>query len=407
MRLCARSFGVVALAAGLWSGAAGPASAQRWPTEPVTFAGGRLLVGGDASVTYGSDDPGWFTYTDYETSAIRRLRAGVTIEARATDRIAFLTEIRAETGVGVTPYAWYVRVGPLANGLVDIQAGRIPPVFGGFTRRAYPQDNPLIGSPQTYQYLTSVRADAVPATADDLIQMRGRGWLVSYPVGDPTPHNGVPTIAAERWDSGVQVRVGRPVLEGALAYTVGSLSDPRVSNNNGGGQIAGRAAWHPVPALTLGVSAARGIFVADDVRDARPDAPAGHDDQRAFGIDAEASWGRWLARGEYVSNAWRVPPLDAPRIADPLASRAGYIEAKVRLHPRLYAAARGDVMRFTSIPASGGVQSWEAAVSRLEYGIGITLRRGLLVKATVLSNWRDGGRVRRSNLGAVQFLCWF
>ena len=407
MRLSSSPLGIAALAAGLWLSSADAAVAQHWPTEPVTFAGGRLLIGGDASVTFGSDDPGWFTYTDYETSAIRRVRAGATIEVRATDRIAFLTEIRAGTGVGVTPYAWYVRVSPLANRWLDIQAGRIPPVFGTFARRSYPQDNPLIGSPQTYQYLTSVRPDAVPATADDLLKMKGRGWLVTYPVGNTAPHNGVPTIAAERWDTGVQVRVGPPALEGSVSYTVGSLSDPRVGDNNGGGQIAGRVAWHPVPAFTVGVSAARGVFVADIVREARPDAPPGDDDQRAFGIDAEASWGRWLVRGEYVANAWRIPPLDAPRIVDPLGSRAGYAEAKVRLHPRLYAALRGDVIRFTTIEGSGGVETWEADVSRVEYGVGITIRRGLLAKASVLSNWRDGGRVRRSHLGAVQLLFWF
>jgi hypothetical protein len=155
------------------------------------------------------------------------------------------------------------------------------------------------------------------------------------------------------------------------------------------------------------VSAARGVFLADTVREARPDAPAGYDDQRAFGVDAEASWGHWLVRGEYVANAWRVPPLDAPRIVDPLASRSGYVEARVRLHPRLYAALRSDVVRFGSITGSRGVESWEADVSRLEYGLGVTLRRGVLFKASVLSNWRDGGRVRNSHLGAVQLLFWF
>jgi hypothetical protein len=407
MTFSPRLFGAAALAAGFWLASGAAAEAQHWPTEPDTFAGGRLLIGGDASATYGSEDPGWFTYTDYETSAIRRVRAGVTIEARATGRIAFLAEIRAETGVGVTPYAWYVRISPLANRLVDIQAGRIPPVFGTFARRSYPQDNPLIGSPQTYQYLTSMRADAMPATADDLLKMKARGWLVRYPVGDTTPHNGVATVAAEQWDTGVQVRVGPPSFEAALAYTVGTLSVPRVSDNNSGGQVAGRVAWHPVPAFVVGVSAARGQFLAGNVREARPDAPPGDDDQRAFGLDAEASWGRWLVRGEYVANTWRVPPLDAPRIADPLSSHAGYVETKIRLHPRLYAAIRADTMRFTSISGSSGVETWEADVSRLEYGVGVTLRRGLLVKTSILSNWRDAGRVRQSHLGAVQLLFWF
>jgi hypothetical protein len=102
-----------------------------------------------------------------------------------------------------------------------------------------------------------------------------------------------------------------------------------------------------------------------------------------------------------------VPPLDAPRIADPLGSRAGYVEAKLRLHPRLYAAIRADMMRFASISGSSGVETWEADVSRLEYGVGVTLRRGLVVKTSILSNWRDAGRVRQSHLGAVQLLFWF
>jgi hypothetical protein len=407
MHVSPRPLGAAVFVSSLWLCSCGVARAQQWPTEPVAFAGGRLLIGGDASATFGSEDPGWFTYTDYETSAIRRVRAGVTIEARATERLSFLAEVRAETGVGVTPYAWYVRVSPLASRLLDIQAGRIPPVFGTFARRAYPQDNPLIGSPQSYQYLTSVRPDAVPGTADDLLAMKGRGWLVQYPVGNTLPDNGVPTIAAERWDTGVQVRVGPPTLEAALSYTVGSLSDPRIGDDNSGGQIAGRVAWHPVAAFTVGVSAAHGAFIAENVRRARPDAPPGHDTQRAFGIDADVSWGRWLVRGEYVANAWRVPPLDVPRIVDPLGSRAGYVEARFRVHPRVYAAVRGDVMSFTTIDVPGGAEAWEADVTRVEYGIGFTIRRGLLLKTSVLSNWRDGGRVKTSHLGAVQVLFWF
>ena len=52
----------------------------------------------------------------------------------------------------------------------DIQAGRIPPTFGAFGRHAYGTDNPVIGYPLAYQYLTSLRTDAVPETADDLLR---------------------------------------------------------------------------------------------------------------------------------------------------------------------------------------------------------------------------------------------
>jgi hypothetical protein len=383
------------------------AEAQHWPDAPVSLAGGHLLVAGDVSATFGSEDPGWFTYTDYQASAIRRARAGVTVEARASDRLAFLTEIRAETGAGASAYAWYVRLSPLASGLVDIQAGRIPPVFGTYARRSYPQDNPLIGDPLGYQYLTTARSDAVPASADELLKMRARGWRVRYSVGDLAPESGVPVVAAGRWDTGIQVRAGTRTLEAAAAWTVGTLSYPLVRDDNRGGQLAGRVVWRPVPAFSIGASAARGSFVADAVLDARADMPAGHYDQRAIGLDGEASWGRWLVRGELVSNAWTLPALDAPRIADPLKAIAGYVELKVRLLPRLYVAARGDSLRFSNITGTLATNTWDANVSRVELGAGYTIRRGLIVKASVMNNRRDGGLVNTSPLAAGQVLFWF
>jgi hypothetical protein len=398
---------VVAAAALAWLGFGGTAVAQHWPSEPVALAGGHLLLAGDVSATFGSEDPGWFTYTNYETSALRRVRAGLTIEARVSRHLSFLTEIRAETGTGVTPYAWFVRLTPFENGLVDIQAGRIPPVFGTYARRAYPQDNPLIGDPLGYQYLTSIRPDAVPATADDLLRMRGRGWRVRYPIGNPSPDAGVPMVAASPWDTGIQVRAGQRTLEGALAFTLGSLSYPLVKNDNGGGQVAGRLAWQPLTGLVLGVSAARGAFVSGVVREARPDIPDQHYDERAIGIDAETSWGRWLLRGEFVANSWTLPEVSEPRIADPLESRTWYLETKVRLRPGLFVAARGSQLRFSTIRGSAGPRTWDADVTRVEVGAGYTIRRGLLVKASLSSNRRDGGAIREDHLAGVQALFWF
>jgi hypothetical protein len=408
MRRCVPRLTVVAVAVVLGSlGLGGIAQAQHWPDAPVTFAGGRVLLAGDASATFGSEDPGWFTYTDYGTTSLRRARAGVTIEARPSRRLSFLAEIRAETRAGVVPYAWYVRVSPFEKGVLDIQAGRIPPVFGTYARRNYPQDNPLIGDPLGYQYLTSARPDAVPANADQLLKMRGRGWLVTYPVGSPVAEPGVPLVVAGRWDTGVQIRVGNPRLEGAAAYTVGTLSYPLVRDDNHGKQLAGRIVWRPVPAFFIGASAAQGAFISHDVLTARSDIPDGRYDQRAFGLDGEASRGRWLLRGELVANSWKLPPLDQPLIADPLSSLTAYLEAKIRMGPRLYVAARGDQLRFSKIQGTAGAQTWDANVSRVEFGLGYTIRRGLLVKASMMNNWRDGGKVRQSRLAAIQALFWF
>ena len=55
----------------VWAGAA---AAQTLPSEPVALGNGRVVVSGDVSATYGSEDPGFFNYTDYEHSALRMLR---------------------------------------------------------------------------------------------------------------------------------------------------------------------------------------------------------------------------------------------------------------------------------------------------------------------------------------------
>jgi hypothetical protein len=68
----------------------------------------------------------------------------------------------------------------------------------------YGSSNILIGQPLAYQYLTSIRADALPATPDDLLRMRGRGWLSNFPSATPTPGPGLPLVNTSRWDTGVQ-----------------------------------------------------------------------------------------------------------------------------------------------------------------------------------------------------------
>ena len=76
------------------------------------------------------------------------------------------------------------------------------------------------------------------------------------------------------------------------------------------------------------------------------------------------------------------------------------------MRPRLYVAARADRIWFSSILTSSGDMTWDADVARLELGVGYTIRRGLLVKSSVLGHWRDGGRIRRDTLVGVQLLFW-
>jgi hypothetical protein len=383
-----------------------PCAGQTLPSAPVTLANGRLTIGGEASAAIAARDQGFFNYTDYEHSALRLVRLAVTAAWQPTDRLAILGDVRTENWDELRAYALYVRVRPWRDQPFDIQAGRIPPVFGAFARRPYGPDNLLIGYPLAYQYLTSLRVDAIPAVPDDLRQMRGRGWFASYPVGSAEWGPGVPLVSAFRWDTGVQARVGGSRADASVAVTTGTLSNPRLGDDNGGRQVAGRVTVRPAVGLEVGASAARGAFLSRDATRPLSGVNADSFAQRALGFDAEYSRDHWLVRGELIRSAWNLPTVGA---ADGEALRAlsATVEGRYRLRPGLYVAGRLDRLHFSSLHDDLGWFTWDAPVTRIEFGGGYSLLRNVVARISYQHNWRDGGRVTRQGFIAGQIVYWF
>ena len=379
------------------------ARAQSWPDGPLVLelgGAGRLVIGGEASAAAGErDTTGFFNYTDYEHNTLRMVRLALAARWQPGARVAVLADIRSENFETPEPYALYVRVTPFRTVPLDLQAGRIPPVFGRFARHAYAADNPLIGYPLAYQYLTSLRADAVPGSTADLLRMRARGWQVTYPVGDNTPAPGLPLISAFRYDTGAQARYAPGMFEIAAAVTTGTLSNPRVGDDNGGVQLAFRAGIQPVAGLIAGISASRGEWLSEAVV---PSGSVPAHRQEAVGLDAEYSRDRWLVRGEIVQSRWRLPS-----IVPALTARTGFAEGRYRVHPRAFVAARVDRLDFSQLSNGSTQQTWDAPVTRVETGGGWYFKRNLVAKAAWQYNWRDGGRERRRGFVSAQVLFWF
>ena len=375
----------------------------------------RLRLGIEGLVSVASDDHGYFNYSSYEKSAMELVRVRVDAALRLGPRAALLAEGRMDNGEGPSLSAAYLRVRPFAGRAIDIQAGRIPPVFGAFGRRAYGADNPLIGQPFIYQYLTSLRSDSLPASADDLVAMKGMGWASWYPLGSDAWDHGLPLVTADRWDTGVQVRWAAERVTVAAAVTQGTQCNPRVRDDNSGKQLLGRLEVRPVLGLVLGASAAQGDFIADSaVEDLPPAARASSRAQQAFGMDAEFSRGHWLLRTEGILSRWFVPPVEEPFVPSPLQAWGAFVEVRRKIRPGLYAAARFDHVGFSSLtasPAEGSqtplVTTWEAPVTRVEVGAGFNLRRNVLLKASLQRNRREGAALGSHTIVAAQTLFWF
>lgn len=382
--------------------------AQGLPTEPLSVADGRLVVGAEVTATIAAADPGFFNYTDYEVSALRNVRIGVSAEMRANEKFQVLGEIRIDHGDVFQPFALYARIRPWAGRRLDIQVGRIPPTFGLFGRGTYGTSNLLIGTPLAYQYLTSLRPDALPRVNDDLIRMRGRGWLSSFPVGNLAADRGLPLVSSYRWDTGVQAHGVNGMLEWTGAVTTGSLSNPRVDDDNDGKQVAGRGVVRPLAQLAIGGSFARGAYLSRSLEDVLPEGRSVTDAvQQAMGADAEYSQGRFLGRSEVIWSRWSVPLTALSTEDTSLESRSVLAEARYRILPGVHLAARAEQLSFGHIATSAGPQRWDARVRRFELGAGYSPVRNVIIKASWQRNLRDGGRIRRDTIGALQLVYWF
>jgi hypothetical protein len=405
------------LALGVVAAASLPAGAQTLPSEPIVVGDGRLTIGGDAAISFAPQDPGFFNYTDYEHSALRMLRADLTAALKADGHLSFLADMRSEISVDSAgfrdadsprAYALYARIRPWTGRAFDIQIGRVPPTFGAFARRTYASDNFLIGYPLAYQYLTSLRADAVPASAEELLRMRGRGWLANYSIGNPSPAHGVPLVSAFTWDTGVQVHAASEHVEATGAITAGTVANPLFHDDNGGKQVAGRVTWQPVVGLVLGTSAARGPFVSQTAaRGAVGDGNDSHFTQTAWGADVEYSRDYYLVRVETILSDWTLPIVRSPSLRLPLRAFSTSVEGRYKIRPGLYAAARVDHIGFSEIAGVTTTDTWDAPVSRVEVGGGYSIQRNLVLKLSYQYNSRDGGRIRTLNLAAAQLVFWF
>jgi hypothetical protein len=392
-------FGVAVLCA-----ATASASAQSLPAEPVSFGDGRVVLSGDAAASIAPEDLGFFNFSDYEHSTLREFRAGISAMVRATDRIAFLADIRSENLAAPEPYALYARIRPFPRRHFDVQIGRIPPTFGSFPRQSYGRDNPLIGYPLAYQYLTSIRADALPANIDELLRMRGRGWLANYSIGNLEPARGVPIATSLTWDTGVQVSTGWKAIDITGAITNGSPSRPLVSDDNDGKQIATRIVAHLSPAITIGSSYARGAFVAR--RAIAAAGASGNYPQQVVGIDGAYQAGHLSIRAEVIGSSWQLP-LPGSAAGLDLRAAALSVESKYSFLPGAYGAIRAERLTFNRVVGSSGASAWDAPLTRIEIGGGYYLQRNLIGRVSLQLNDRSGGRVTSSQLAAAQLLFWF
>src|SRR5262249_59380334 len=92
---------------------------------------------------------------------------------------------------------------------------------------------------------------------------------------------------------------------------------------------------------------------------------------------------------------WRLPIVRRPELQLPLRAASTSIEGRYKIAPGVYAAARVDHLGFSEITGSLDRLPWDAPVTRVEVGGGVSIQRNLVLKVAYQHNARDGGPLLR------------
>lgn len=215
-----------------------------------------------------------------------------------------------------------------------VEAGRMVTPVGEFSRRYLSSVNPLIGQPDTYH--------------------------VSYPTG----------LAVSGSVSGVDYRVAvvdRPVANERYVPEGGAAFRPALT-----------VGLTPFVGLRTAAYATWGPYLSDEVP-----IPPGVDwkdfDQRVIGVEFRYSRGHFDL---HADTSWSE--YEVPNQSDASRGWAIYVEPRIVLTPRLFAALRLEYNDYARIvPTSETVWvAQSAALYDIEVGLGYRLAPGLILKAS-------------------------
>ena len=392
--------------------AAAPLSAQnlptlqelgvRWSSADGTWQvapSGRLEVEGFVP----GDAPAWLIPT---TRPFVAPRASLLLDLFAGQKVSGTVELRADRGEAPADrplqlrveQAW-LRLSPFAGHDLSLQAGKLLTPFGGWTQRhASLSADPFIRPPLPYDYRTMICANFLPAAAAGFVTWK-EDPAFFRPMGAPPVWNApyqAGVMAAGGWRS---VSVRAAVLNSAPS------SEPHEWNAIGFGDHGPSWVAHVgvqvMPELSLGASYDRGGYLID--HPAGAPLPAGqevsHYFQELWGLEAAFARGPVEARAELIYDTWDVPNVEEyPR------DLSWYAEAKVKLSPGLFAAARYSGIRFNRLDGGGAAQvEWDYPVDRVQIAGGYRLSRTTEVRAEYMLNATDAPPHENDDLFSVRW----
>ena len=264
----------------------------------------------------------------------------------------------------------------------NLVAGRFLNNFGRYPQRFLGPDNPLIGDPLLYTYLTALTSTEVPASPADLVSQRGKG-LASKFAGYGAAARGQAIVSNNWYLNGLQLTGAYKKLSYNASLTNEAISAANFFDVNDNKTLTMHLGYKPDIAWQIGISVSNGAYLDHAVL-TNPAVAAIHLDdfaQTTIGVDIDYAAGPFSFFAEYMHNWW-----ETPFVHERLQVDGFFFEPRYKLMPGLSAVMRLEAMWFGDINVGGALTNWDFDIARVEFGLNYSIERDLIVKMTYQVN---------------------
>lgn len=296
---------------------------------------------------------------------------------------------------------YLLRYKPFDDSRLNIQVGKFATVFGNWVSRHDSWNNPFINAPLPYENIVTITDHNGPPSATAFLARRNlpdnkRNWLAQ--IWGPSYASGASAFGMiKQFDYALEIK------------NTGLSSRPSLWSATDVGwehpTFTGRVGYRPNAMWNIGASASSGSYLAPDAATNFPRLPAGTGlgdyNQNTVGTDITFAAHHWQLWAEAMASSFEVPNVgDADMVSY-------YVEAKYKITPHIFAAARWNQQFFDKVPTTTGMQRWDNDIWRAEIALGWRFDRHVQTKLQYSYSHQHAAFQQGEQMVAVQLTVKF
>jgi hypothetical protein len=315
----------------------------------------------------------------------------------------FFAETRVDRGFDPSAHGatarldeYALRVTPWSDERFSVQLGKFATVVGNWVPRHLSWDNPFINAPLVYENVTPINDKEAPASPLDFVsRFHNEKYEFNPVIWGPNYTTGMSVSGrVDRFDYAVEVK------NASLSSRPESWSATEVGFDNP--TVSGRIGFRPSQMWNIGISASEGPYLRPEVFSL----PNGRDisDYREFlvGQDVSFAWHHLQIWAEFYEASFQVP-----RVGD-ADTFAYYLEAKYKLAPQVFVAARWNQQLFGDVEDALHVDhQWGHDLGRIDFSVGYRFTENTQLKLEYSFQKETSGPGNENNIVAAQLTVRF